>query len=165
MEGRADPAAERALALLEETTAALEASRAEGARMAALLSRAVEAAEAASALAERRAAGLSAAADRAMALLDRTTGELEAARAGAAKAEGLLARAMQATERLEAENARLADALSEKDGVVESQARTVDRLFGLSETALDAAAKARRGGDAAPRGLIARVFGRRGGLS
>ncbi|MEO1686369.1 MAG: hypothetical protein AAFU61_00520 [Pseudomonadota bacterium] len=170
MDGRADPAADRALALLEETAAALEESRREGARLAALVGKAVDLADGASARAEAaadaRVAGLRSAADRAMGLLERATTDLEAARAEAARAASLLGRATDAAARLEAENARLAEDLHEATGVVDAQAGMVNKLFSLSEHALDAATK--RVGDAAPpaprRSLIARVLGRRGGL-
>ena len=161
LEGRggADPAAERALELLEETAAALEASRAESARLAALTARAVAHADAAAAAAETRGAGLAAAADRALALADRATRELESARADSARAAALLARATDTAERLEAEVTRLRRDNDDKAGVIASQEGMVNQLFSLSETALEAAAKARRTGGGG--GLLSRLFGGR----
>ncbi|MEM9048847.1 MAG: hypothetical protein AAGC92_09020 [Pseudomonadota bacterium] len=132
----ANAVTERALALLEETAGALEASRIEGTRLASLLTRAVALADEAAARGEARIAGLSQAAERALSLLDRTGAALEKARADGARATALLDRAMAVNAQLEAENA-------EKKRVLESQARMLDKLFSISETALSAASKAR----------------------
>jgi hypothetical protein len=117
-------------AALDRALTALEARSAERDRLAHLTGRALAAAD----LAEARATALRATADRALALADRATVALEAA---------------------EAEAQRLRHEAGTKDTTIEGQAGALDRLFALSENALDMAARAR----AAP-GLMARVFGK-----
>ncbi|MEM1316214.1 MAG: hypothetical protein AAGI51_16785 [Pseudomonadota bacterium] len=163
-----DPVAGRALALLEETTSALEDSRAEAQRLSGLVAKAVELADRASQRAPAGGDGLRQAADKALRLLDATTAELEKSRAETARAADLLARATAAAEALEADNARLGaentrltDENRAQTGLISAQEGMVDKLFSLSESALDAAAKRR---NAPRRGLLDRVFGRRSGL-
>lgn len=117
-------------AALDRALAALEARSAERDQLADLTGRALAAAD----LAEARATALRAAADHALALADRATAALEAA---------------------QAEAQRLRHEAGTKDSTIQGQAGALDRLFTLSENALDMAARAR----AAP-GLMARVFGK-----
>lgn len=116
---------------LDRATAAAETQAAEATRLRSLAEQALTAAESAAA----RAEALQTAADRALALADRAGTALAAA---------------------QAEAATLEHRLSEKTAAIEGQARLLDRLFSLSETALDTAGKA-----ATPRGLWDRVIGRR----
>lgn len=115
---------------LERALAALEARTAERDRLSDLTARALAAADAA----QTQAAALRGTADRALALADRATAALEAA---------------------QGEAARLRHEAGTKDTTIEGQAGALDRLFTLSEQALEVAARAR----AAP-GLMARVFGK-----
>lgn len=115
---------------LDRALAAVESRAAERDALAALADRALAAAEEAGA----RAAAVQGVADAAFAALDRAAGALEAQAAD--------------TARLKAQAEEQAAAIAGHEG-------RLDRLFALSEQALEAAAKAR----AAP-GLIARVFGR-----
>jgi hypothetical protein len=116
---------------LERALSAAEAKAVEAGRMRAVADGALTAAEAAAA----RAEAMQAAADRALALAERAGAALAAA---------------------QAENARLEDGLREKTAALEGQARLLDRLFSLSETALETAGRA-----AGPRGLWDRVLGRK----
>jgi hypothetical protein len=118
-------------AALERAVAAAEAQAAEAARLGAVAGGALAAAEAAA----DRAEAMQSAADRAMALAERASAALAAA---------------------QAEAARLEAGMQEKSAALEGQARLLDRLFSLSETALDTAGRA-----AAPRGLWDRVLGRK----
>jgi methyl-accepting chemotaxis protein len=114
---------------LEKVTAALEARTHERDRMGDLAGRALAAADEA----ETRAARLQQTTDRAMALLDRAAGAIEG---------------------VQADMARIKADAAQKDDMIAGHGVQLDRLFTLSEQALEKAAEARR----AP-GLIARVFG------
>jgi chromosome segregation ATPase len=116
---------------LERALAAAEAKAGDAARLRAVTDGALAAAETAAA----RAEALQATADRALALADRAGSALAAA---------------------QADNARLQDGLSEKTAALDGQARLLDRLFSLSETALETAGRA-----SGPRGLWDRVLGRK----
>jgi methyl-accepting chemotaxis protein len=117
-------------AALERTVAALEQTVAERDRLAAMTGRALAAAEEA----EARAAALQATADRAIGLLDRTTAAMDA---------------------MQGQVARLQADAGAKEQVITAHAGQLDRLFTLSEQALEQAGAARRRGP----GLIARVLG------
>ncbi|MEM6743374.1 MAG: hypothetical protein AAF676_06525 [Pseudomonadota bacterium] len=178
-----DPVSDRALALLEETTGALEESRAEARRLSTLVAKAVDLAEKAATAAPAGGeaggidgAGLRNAAEKALRMLETTAAELERSRAETAKATDLLGRATAAAAALEAENARLGaenaristenarliDENQAQNGLISAQEGMVDKLFSLSESALEAAAQRR---NAPKKGLMSRVFGRKTGLS
>jgi excisionase family DNA binding protein len=114
---------------LDRVTAALEARTEERDRLGTIAGRALAAADEA----ETRAARLQQTTDRAMALLDRAAGAIEG---------------------VQAEMARIKADAAQKDAMIAGHGVQLDRLFTLSEQALEKAAAARR----AP-GLIARVFG------
>ncbi|NCO85761.1 MAG: hypothetical protein GW886_03930 [Rhodobacterales bacterium] len=114
---------------LDRVTAALEATVAERDRLGDLAGRALAAADEA----EARASALQATADRAIGLLDRATGTIGA---------------------MQDDLARLKADAAAKQAALDGQAAQLDRLFSLSEQALQKAAETRR----AP-GLIARVLG------
>jgi len=129
--GRLADLVERQAAALDSATDALESRTEERDRLATVADRALDAAD----TAETRATALQATTDRALALLDRTTAALE---------------------RSEAETARLRADASAQGTAIATHAGQLDRLFALSEQALEAAGRARR----AP-GLIARMLGSR----
>jgi methyl-accepting chemotaxis protein len=131
LSGRLAGLAEAQAGALERSVAALEARTAERDRLAGLAGQALDAAEAA----EARAAALQGMTDRALAALERSTGAMEAA---------------------VAETARLKAQAAAQSEQISGHAGQLDRLFALSEQALETAAKAR----AAP-SLVARMFGRR----
>ena len=114
---------------LDKVTAALEARTLERDRLGDIAGRALTAADDA----EARAAALKTTTDRAMGLLDRATGALEA---------------------VQTDMARIKADAADKDQMIAGHGVQLDRLFSLSEQALEKAAEARR----AP-GLMARVFG------
>lgn len=118
-------------AALDRAVAALEARTAERDGFATVAARALSVAEEA----EGRATALGSVTDRALSALDRTTQALEAALA---------------------ETRALKSQAAAHQEQITGQAGQLDRLFALSEQALEAAAKAR----SAP-SLVARVFGRR----
>lgn len=118
-------------AALDRAVAALESRTAERDGFAAVAARALSVAEEA----EGRATALGSVTDRALSALDRTTQALEAALAETRALKGQAAAHQEQ---------------------ITGQAGQLDRLFALSEQALEAAAKAR----SAP-SLVARVFGRR----
>ena len=107
----------------------LERAEADRDRLAALAERALAGAEEAG----QRAAALQSMTDRALALLDRSTA---------------------ATAAMQEELGRIATDKTNKDAVIATHAAQIDRLFTLSERALEKAAETRR----AP-SLIARVLG------
>lgn len=127
--GRLSQLAGRQIEALERATAALEATTAERDRLAGLAGRALAAAEEA----EARAARLGETAERSVGLLEQTTARMEA---------------------MQAELDRLKTDVAEKDAALGGHARQLERLFTLSEQALEKAAGARREPT-----LIARVFG------
>lgn len=114
---------------LDKVTAALEARTQERDLLGDLAGRALAAAEDA----ETRAARLQQTTDRAMALLDRTAGAIEG---------------------LQTDMARLKSDAAHKDETIAGHGVQLDRLFTLSEQALEKANEARR----SP-GLVARLFG------
>jgi methyl-accepting chemotaxis protein len=116
-------------ASLERAIAALEAATADRDRLADLTGRALAAAEEAGARAER-------------------LGDV------AARSLGLLEDATSRVETLKAENAELKAEAARKDTTVAQHASQLERMFKLSEQALEKAAQARREPT-----LIARVFG------
>lgn len=118
-------------AALDRAVAALETRTAERDSFASVAARALSVAEEA----EGRATALGSVTDRALSALDRTTLALEAALAETRALKGQAAAHQEQ---------------------ITGQAGQLDRLFALSEQALEAAAKAR----SAP-SLVARVFGRR----
>jgi hypothetical protein len=120
---------------LDRVLAAAEARAAEVARLTHLSAAALAAADAATG----RAEAVQAVADRAIGLADRATAVLSAAQAAA-----------------RADLDRLEDDLARKTGALDGQARLLDRLFSLSESALETAGRA-----AAPRGLWDRVLRRK----
>lgn len=122
-------------AALDRAMATAEARAAEVARLDQLARAALSAADAATG----RAEAVQAVADRAVGLADRATAALGAAQAAA-----------------RADQDRLEAALADKTGALDGQARLLDRLFSLSETALETAGRA-----AAPRGLWDRVLRRK----
>jgi len=144
---------------IEELVAERAGAEAERDRLAALVASQGAALERAVMAAERQASELGR-------LRDVAGGALAAAEAASARAEAMQAaadRAMQLAERAsaalaaaQAEAAALEDGLTAKTAALEGQARLLDRLFSLSETALETAGKA-----AAPRGLWDRVLGRK----
>lgn len=144
---------------IEELAAERAASEAERDRLAGLVAAQADALDRAVAAAEAQA-------DEVQRLRAVTDGALDAAEGAASRAEAMQAaaeRAMALAERsgaalaaAQAEAARLEDGLREKSAALDGQARLLDRLFSLSETALDTAGRA-----AAPRGLLDRVLGRR----
>jgi excisionase family DNA binding protein len=115
--------------LIDRMTGLIEARTEERDRLGQIAGRAIAAAEEA----EARAARLQATTDRAIGLLDRAAGAIEG---------------------LRGDMARLSDEAAEKERVIAGHGAQLDRLFALSEQALDKAAADRR-----PAGLIARVFG------
>lgn len=114
---------------LERATEALEAATTERDRLAELAGRALTAAE----KAELRAAKLGETTERSMGLLERAASDLEA---------------------MQAEIDRLKADAAEKDAALGGHAQQLERLFTISEQALEKAAEARREPT-----LIARVFG------
>ncbi len=114
---------------LDRVTAALEARTAERDRLSDIAGRALGAATEA----EARATALQATTDRALTLLDRAAGALGG---------------------LQDEVTRLRADATQKDETIAGHAAQLDRLFTLSEQALERAAEARR----AP-GLVARILG------
>lgn len=129
--GRLEDVLQAQGAALDRAVAALEARTAERDGFAAVAARALSVAEEA----EGRATALGSVTDRALQALDRTTATLEAALA---------------------ETQALRSQAADYQQQITGQAGQLDRLFALSEQAMEAAAKAR----AAP-SLVARVFGRR----
>jgi methyl-accepting chemotaxis protein len=119
-------------AALSRATAALEAATSDRDRLAGLAGRALEAAEEA----EVRAAKLGEMSARSLEMLERATGALES---------------------MQGEIGRLKADAADKETAIEGHAQQLERLFTLSEQALDKAAAARREPT-----LIARVFGRGG---
>lgn len=119
-------------AALIRATAALEAATAERDRLAGIAGRALEAAEDA----EGRAARLGEMSARSVEMLERATGALES---------------------MQAEIERLKTDAADREAAIEGHARQLERLFTLSEQALDKAAAPRR-----EPSLIDRVFGRGG---
>jgi methyl-accepting chemotaxis protein len=114
---------------LEKITAALEARTQERDRLGDLAGRALAAADEA----ETRAARLQQTTDRAMTLLDRAAGAIEG---------------------VQADMARIKSDAAQKDEMIAGHGVQLDRLFTLSEQALEKANEARR----SP-GLVARLFG------
>ncbi len=114
---------------LERALASLEAVAVERDRFSGIAGRALEVAD----QSEARATALQGTTDRALALLDRTTAALESA---------------------QGEIATLKAVMSTRDTVIAGHSGQLDRLFSLSEQALEAANRTRR----AP-GLVARILG------
>ncbi len=114
---------------LDKVTAALEARTIERDRLGDIAGRALAAADEA----EARATALKQTTDRAMGLLDRAAGAIE---------------------RAQAEMARIKADAAAKDDMIAGHGQQLDRLFSLSEQAIEKAAAARH-----TPGLIARVFG------
>jgi len=138
----AEAGIERMSGLLDQQCAALERAATLAEARAAEVDRLGQVAAAALAAAEiaaDRAEAVQAVADRAVGLADRSTGALGATQAAA-----------------RADHDRLEAALADKTAALDGQARLLDRLFSLSETALETAGRA-----AAPRGLWDRVLGRK----
>lgn len=143
---------------IEELSAEREAGAAAEARLSGLVAAQAEALERATALLDARdseVGRLGAVVDRALAAAEAAGARAEALQATTERALGLLDGSTRALEAAQAEAAQLRADLSAREAEVAGQARMVDRLFSLSETALEAAARSR----AAP-SLVARVFGR-----
>ena len=115
--------------MIDRLTGIVEARTAERDRLGDIADKALSTAEEA----EERAARLQATADRALGLLDRAAGTLEG---------------------VQGEIARLSADVAEKDRQIADHGQRLERLFALSEEALEKAGTARP----AP-GLIARIFG------
>jgi len=148
---------------IEELTAERDAAHAGQGRLADLLEAQGNALDRALATAEARAAEvarLTPLVAAALAAADAATGRAEAVQAVADRALGLADRAAAALGSAQAaaraDHDRLAAALAEKAGALDGQTRLLDRLFSLSETAIETAGRA-----ATPRGLWDRVLGRK----
>ncbi|WP_419906413.1 hypothetical protein [Hoeflea sp.] len=120
---------DRAMAMLDETTAKLEAALGDNARYRQLLERALSLSEAATAPG-RDSTELTQAADRAMNLLDRALKEAESKGAATAELSAMLERALATGERLE-------DQIRESERLMRRHEAAVGRMLGVSERALN----------------------------
>ncbi|MFN6978809.1 MAG: hypothetical protein ACK4OP_11835 [Gemmobacter sp.] len=144
---------------IEELSGDLADTRAANDRLIRLAGGQADALDRALAAVEARAGerdALASVADRALAAADEAAGRATAVQQVADAAFAALDRAAGALERQAAETARLKEQAASQAEAIAGHEGRLDRLFALSEQALEAAAKAR----AAP-SIIARVFGRR----
>ena len=120
---------DRAMALLEETTAKLEAALEDNARYRQLLERALSLSEAAMTPGSE-SGELTEAADRAMGLLDRALKEAESKGAATTELSAMLDRALATGERLE-------NQIRESERLVRRHEAAVGRMLGISERAIN----------------------------
>lgn len=120
---------DRALAMLDDATARLEAALQDNARYRQLLERALSLSDAATAPG-RDSSELTQAADRAMSLLDRALQEAERKGAATAELSAMLERALATGERLE-------NQIRESERLVRRHEAAVGRMIGISERAIN----------------------------
>ncbi|MDA4846613.1 hypothetical protein [Hoeflea poritis] len=120
---------DRALAMLDDATARLEAALQDNARYRQLLERALSLSDAATAPG-RDSRELTEAADRAMSLLDRALQEAERKGAATAELSAMLERALATGERLESQ-------IRESERLVRRHEAAVGRMIGISERAIN----------------------------
>lgn len=118
--------ADRSMMLLEETTDALQKSRAENARLTALVERAFEVVEQTQQSSQRKVAELTESAERSLAALDKAVEETRISRQENERLSQLISRSMQVGARFDAE-------VTGRESVIEKQDSLLQRLFNLTE--------------------------------
>lgn len=121
---------DRAFAMLDETTARLEAALQDNARYRQLLERALALSEAATAPGREESSELNQAAERAMTLLDRALKEAENKGAATKELSAMLDKALATGERLESQ-------IRESERLVRRHEAAVGRMLGISERAIN----------------------------
>lgn len=122
--------ADRSFELLEETTAALQKSRAENARLSKLVERAFEVVEQTQQSSQAKIDELTATAERSLEAVNRAVDEARVSRQENERLSQLIERSMQAGARLEQE-------MSGREAVIESQDGLLQRMFNLTQRSIE----------------------------
>lgn len=124
--------ADRSFELLEETTAALQKSRAENARLTALVERAFEVVEQTQQTSQAKIDELTATAQRSVEAVNRAVEEARISRQENERLSQLIERSMQAGARLEQE-------MNGREAVIERQDSLLQRMFNLTQRSIERA--------------------------